>query len=380
LMSRGKYVSNTWNRGEEVTAAAADKILIETLTRNLEEDYQPLAVCDRPADVGSTEDFASLQQYEQCSDISKDKPILLLEGYRSHGRTGNNLIEFLHAIQEARDNDIHLGIMTRSWAMQLLLKMWMAIESEDWQAQFERTFCVKIFENDQELEGWNVIHQDTKELFYYRSEIPLGDYIASQEYSLRTLFRNYNTGEGHDLGGGEVKDMCSGINAIFGEKRSSAIYSVIHSRSLEGEPGLRILGKLAGKSGCDPVAALEMKPDYIKSILDPLGMMQYPIVFITDGQNSAVLERLLADPDIGPMIHSVPEEACWIGGDLTLAIMSNAFIGNPASTFSGFIAKSRLALGFGHSYLFRAKDENGAWRTVCGDHCIFDKSILSVMS
>jgi len=54
--------------------------------------------------------------------------------------------------------------------------------------------------------------------------------------------------------------------------------------------------------------------------------------------------------------------------------------GNPASTFSGFIAKSRLALGFGHSYLFRAKDENGAWRTVCGDHCIFDKSILSVMS
>eukprot|EP00580_Thalassiosira_gravida_P008657 CAMPEP_0201627596 /NCGR_PEP_ID=MMETSP0493-20130528/2746_1 /ASSEMBLY_ACC=CAM_ASM_000838 /TAXON_ID=420259 /ORGANISM="Thalassiosira gravida, Strain GMp14c1" /LENGTH=62 /DNA_ID=CAMNT_0048098097 /DNA_START=1 /DNA_END=186 /DNA_ORIENTATION=+ len=62
------------------------------------------------------------------------------------------------------------------------------------------------------------------------------------------------------------------------------MYSVIHSRSLEGEPGLRLLGNLAHRSGCDPVAALEMKPDYIKAILKPLGMMKHPIVFITDGQ------------------------------------------------------------------------------------------------
>ena len=69
-------------------------------------------------------------------------------------------------------------------------------------------------------------------------------------------------------------------------------------------------------------------------------------------------------------------EGCWLGGDITLAVMSNVFIGNPASTFSTFIAKSRLALGFGHNELYRAKDPDGKWRTVCGDHCIFDTGIM----
>mmetsp|Transcript_4073 Transcript_4073/g.6723 ORF Transcript_4073/g.6723 Transcript_4073/m.6723 type:complete len:280 (+) Transcript_4073:275-1114(+) len=278
--------------------------------------------------------------------------------------------------------DIQLGIMYRSWATKVLLKMWMAIDSDDWQAQFERTFCVKIFKHKRELEGWNVFDQDPKELLYYRSKISLEDYVASQEYSIRSLFHNYNTGDGKDISGAPVKDMCSGINAIFGkDQRSSAMYSVIHSRAIEGESGYRLLSAIARRSGCDPKAALEMKPRYIKKILKPLGMMKSPIVFITDGENSEVLDRLLADPEIGPMIRTVPEGASWVGGDLTLALMANAFIGNPASTFTGFIAKSRLALGFGHNYLFRAKHNyTNQWKEVCGDHCIFDKSIMNVMS
>ncbi|KAL7542918.1 hypothetical protein ACHAXR_012360, partial [Thalassiosira sp. AJA248-18] len=175
-------------------------------------------------------------------------------------------------------------------------------------------------------------------------------------------------------------DMCSGIKSVFGEDRASAIYSVIHSRRLEGKPGLRLLGNLSSLSGCDPVAALEMRPDYIKSILEPLGMLKFPIVIITDGQDLRVLQRLMDDPELGPLIRLVPREARWIGGDVTLATMSNVFIGNPASSFSGFITKARLSLGFGHSYLFRAKDKNGEWRTVCGDHCVFDKSIYGVMA
>jgi hypothetical protein len=356
--------------------------------RKLEEDsYDPLRVCDRPADVGSTEDFSSFQQNSQCPPITKDKPILLLKPeHNTFGRTGNNLIEFLHAIQQARDRGMQLGITTRSWAMKVLTKMWMAVDSDDWATQFEKTFCVKIFDDshlESELEGFNeVIQQDTMELFGYTSAKPLGEYMASQEYSIRTLFRNYNTGSGRDRFGGQAKDMCSGMKALFPEEsvRKSALYSVIHSRSLEGQPGFRLLKRVSLRSGCDPVAALEMRPDYIKSILEPLGMMNYPIVFISDGQNNSVLNRLLDDADIGPLIRVVPDEATWIGGDLTLGVMSNVFIGNPASTFTGFIAKARLALGFGHNYLFRAKDEDGSWRTVCGDHCVFDKSILGSMA
>jgi len=39
---------------------------------------------------------------------------------------------------------------------------------------------------------------------------------------------------------------------------------------------------------------------------------------------------------------------------------------------TGFIAKSRLALGTGHNFIYRAKDENEEWTTACGDSCLFD--------
>ena len=43
------------------------------------------------------------------SEITKDKPILLLNEMQAHGRTGNNLAEFMHAIQLTRDRGIQLG-------------------------------------------------------------------------------------------------------------------------------------------------------------------------------------------------------------------------------------------------------------------------------
>ena len=57
-------------------------------------------------------------------------------------------------------------------------------------------------------------------------------------------------------------------------------------------------------------------------------------------------------------------------GTLTLLFVSetmqaNVFIGHPSSTLSGFIARSRVALGFGHSnYIHLAKDEKGKWKRV----------------
>ena len=181
----------------------------------------------------------------------------------------------------------------------LLTQMWLAVEGDDWQAQFERALCVKIFRGQGELEGWDVVHREAKDLFFYQSRLPFGDYVDSQENSIRTLFRNYNTGEGKDSRSNPAGDMCSGVKAIFGDGASDAVYSVIHSRSLEGEPGVNLLGKVSRRSGCDPRAALWMRPDYVKSILEPLGMTKYPIVVITDGQDPKVLERLRDDPDRG---------------------------------------------------------------------------------
>ena len=174
--------------------------------------------------------------------------------------------------------------------------------------------------------------------------------------------------------------MCSVLDATFGDTKQSAVYSVIHSRSMEGEPGYKLLGRIAENSGCDPRAAINLEPEYVKGILKPLGMMNQPIIFITDNQRPKILERLKSDPEIGPLIHLIPEETSWVGGDITIATMSTVFLGNPASSFSGFIAKSRVALGYTTNYLFRRRNEDGQWIDVCDATCVFDKKILNTMA
>ena len=54
------------------------------------------------------------------------------------------------------------------------------------------------------------------------------------------------------------------------DPRSLALYSAIHLRSFEKKVK-RMLAKTATRTGCDPLAALEMKPEYVKSILAPIG-------------------------------------------------------------------------------------------------------------
>ena len=351
----------------------------------------PLQLCDRAAPISLEQELQVNQEYAQCPILDgqldpKDTTIVLLKGYTVYGRTGNNLIEFMHALQYQRENDVVIGVMLDSWVTKLITSMWMAFPTDNlkggfmdegiqqWKAEVERAFCIKIFVNDDELSIYqNVIETSPKEMFQYKHQERMLEYVRFQMHNLRTLFRSYNRGFGVNIKNERVGSMCSVLDAIFGDNKSSAIYSVIHSRSLEGDPGLRLLKRISDSSGCDPLAALEMKPEYIKAILTPLGLLEHPILFISDHQNPEILERLLADPDIGPKIHLLPDEASWIGGDITAGISANAFIGNPASTFSGFIAKSRMALGFENNFLFRARNENGVWENVCEEKCIFYK-------
>ena len=347
---------------------------------------EQLSICKRQTNVGTPNDLSLLLNgiENTCPGINSNK-LLLLQGELAFGRTGNNLIEFFHALQLARENDYQLGVMTNSWVFELLQSMWFSGSQENWQDNFERAFCIKIFHPNDSLKDWSPFFMGinprntplfTKVLFNFKSELPLDEYIAFQSRYLQMLFRHYNTTPD--------QNMCSGINAIFGEEAPGAIYSVIHNRHLEGAPGIRLMQRMTRGSGCHPTAALEMEPEYIKSILGPIGMLKHPIVLITDGEDQSVATRLMNDPEIGPNLRLVPESASWIGGDLTLGVMSNVFIGNPASTFSGFIAKSRIALGFGHNHLFRAKVtlDNGEkeWVPTCGDTCIFDKHIIGNMA
>ena len=349
----------------------------------------PLRVCDRNAPIPHEEDAEMTMKYGSCplltgNPMKEETRILLLGGSETYGRTGNQLIEILHSLQYGKDNGYVVAIRFWSWATYVINQMWMPIVQDDifaWTQFVERSLCVKIVHTDDDLVGYKEVKVlDTRDLFVYQSREPLDGKVEYMGHVLRTLYRSHNTGIGLTIQRTPVRDMCSVLDAIFGGGRDSAAYSVVHSRSLEGEPGLRLLERIARYSGCDPAAALDMEPDYVKAILGPLGMLERPILFITDHQRPEILERLLEDPDIGPNIQLIPPDASWIGGDITAALMADVFIGNPASTFSGFIAKSRVALGYDTTYMFRKKDDDGMWVDSCSNTCIFDRKIMHAMS
>ncbi|KAL7538939.1 hypothetical protein ACHAXR_008894 [Thalassiosira sp. AJA248-18] len=357
---------------------------------------EPLHVCQRKAPILPDTDMAITRKYARCHLLNRppnEIKILLLKGVESWGRTGNNLIEILHSLQYGRDNDVLVAIMWGSWPFYSLQDMWMAIRADSdanrvaYKEFFEQAFCVKILHDPTEAEQYKeVIEMDTRELYEYKHHGLINQYAEFQGHILRTLYRFSNDGSGINMKRKPVEDMCSVLDTMFGIDKRSTVYSVIHSRSLEGDPGKRLLGHISKKGrdangiGCDRTAALDMEPEYIKAILEPLGMLDKPIVFITDHQRPRIQEKLLADPDIGPNIQLIPEEASWVGGDVTVAVMADVFIGNPASTFSGFIAKSRVALGYDTNYLFRRMNDAGVWVDVCDHRCIFDTRVMGAMA
>lgn len=319
-------------------------------------------------------------EYSTCPDFDPQKQILIIEeGQPTYGRTGNHLRSIAHAIRYTRDHNIQLGIVYNSWAMKTLTSMWFVHgeDVEDWIHQMEITLCVKVFRSSDDWHGWQRMKPPTwlaTSLFRYHSFAPQEEYTGTHLWLHQTLFQHYNTGDGIDQYGNVVPDMCSGIKSVFGNEEeliSSATYSVIHMRQLE-DKGREFLALVSKETGCDPEAGLKMEPNYIRSILAPLGMLDRPIVIITDDQDRKALGGLLKDVDIGPMLHVVREEDIWFGGDVTLAVMATVFIGNPASTMSKFIAQSRVALGFGgQNYMYRARNAYGEWTEVCGNECLF---------
>jgi hypothetical protein len=135
---------------------------------------EPLDICGRPTNIAALNKFSLLPELtcpsgDNTSPTPEDvdttdttsventlatavendptkKGMLLLSGTNTFGRTGNNLIEFLHALQVARDKDLILGIMHGSWAMQVLMGMFMAIEpgEVEWEEKWESAFCGEL--------------------------------------------------------------------------------------------------------------------------------------------------------------------------------------------------------------------------------------------
>lgn len=134
-------------------------------------------------------------------------------------------------------------------------------------------------------------------------------------------------------------------------------WGAVHARYLDGNAEWR-LEKIAKTTGLTiEGGAKSMGPAYVKSILKPLGMLEYPIILITDSQLASVERGLLNDPVLGPKLMVLSNKVTLDGADIALAVLSDVYIGNPASVTSGFIARSRMALGYSGpaTELFRRK-------------------------
>ena len=154
-------------------------------------NFTPLRVCERAAPILPDVDQQINRKYGACPLLHaapENTTLLLIDGIKTFGRTGNNLIELLHGLQHGKDSGAVVGLMQGSWATHLITDMWMAIQDRDraaWKALLETTLCIKIFERAAELKRYkSMIRFDskdrTRDLFMYRHRGTLNQYIEFQ--------------------------------------------------------------------------------------------------------------------------------------------------------------------------------------------------------
>lgn len=211
-----------------------------------------------------------------------------------------------------------------------------------------------------------------------RQECDLVWYHIVPLFLIFILFSTRTSGYGYVHNGLRAQDNCATLDMFFHERARDVKYTVIHSRYLDGtaEWRLKEISKTTGLT--IEGGALHMRPAYIKSILQPLGMLDYPIILLADGQLESVERGLFNDPVIGPKLMVLSESRGKLSeADITLSVLADVFIGNPASVTSGLIARSRMALGYSDesTQLFRRKRLD-QWYSVCKVLCAFNPWIM----
>jgi hypothetical protein len=144
----------------------------------------------------------------------------------------------------------------------------------------------------------------------------------------------------------EGDGVCSTI-VLFGLNKADAKYTFIDIAVKD--PWNQ---KFIDMTGRDMTAAFEMKPEYIKSILEPLQMLEHPVyveksLFGAD-PNREEVKRLIDDSELKT------KEVAGVS-NLFMAVCADVYIGNPASHWSLMVARMRYALGIKNSYVLMEK-------------------------
>jgi hypothetical protein len=110
-------------------------------------------------------------------------------------------------------------------------------------------------------------------------------------------------------------------------------------------------------TGRDHTAAYQMTPEYVKSILKPLNLHAKSLILIGDHSETddEEIKRIVNDPELS--IFKVAKELddyqdC---DNLHLAVMADAYIADPTSHWSLWIARMRYALGLQNTFVLTEK-------------------------
>jgi len=330
--------------------------------------------------------------HEQLTSTLPQKSILVdyrtkAEGITLYGRTGNQIQEFFHAFDMARDRGGDMVMRKHGFPMDTTLKeIFLGMDdaadgSSTTTTRLEERFGITFYENLNEKERTNLTLVGTEPLFHYISNDPrfdLDDVMLHRRYVIQELYRitaEYMKMNPNSEG---VLSMCSSLHALFGKgdatttvtrgnelgmKNVTQRYAVIHSRSLEGF-GPKFMQRAHEIFGVDAKVGREYPATLLTHILNSSGLWNAgvpspSILMITDGDTPKVIQDLSSHPIIGPNFQVLPNSISTVSGDMMLAIMADVFVGNPVSTFSQYIVQARYAIGKGNSYLFARRKSGG---------------------
>lgn len=359
------YTQDSAGVGSTMYAATAveSKVELGRLKQsNILDNGVKDTICNRrlPFDLSDTTTWPTPQSPTPLYENTNDKGAVLIKKDGGFGGFATHISCFFHAYDVAFDNksDLHIT-KDATWIWQMIFPMFLGPfdvvdKNEESRKLMEDILGITIVEseNDAKLEGKEVIITAANGLYWSRTQGLTSTQIRDHRNSiLRKLFRHPSDR------GDEDENACSAINSLVGKKKNENLVDSKYSVVYLSPKGVRsYLGKLNDSTGHDHSATLDMTPDYVKSILQPLDMLQSDIFIIENGEvDEEVDERLFNDADLSAVMQKVPDEVRHVGSSVYLSVLADVFIGNPVDHLSLWIARMRFALGKKNTFVFTEK-------------------------
>jgi hypothetical protein len=338
------------------------------------------SICGRPISIDLSKPLTWPTPYTPSyHKPTSDKDVVLLKKDSIFGGYAQSINGFMHALDVAYDKKCPVYVTNDAdWLWGGILPLIYGgtpaeMADDDW-ALVEQILGVKVVSPHVILTGKQTYVHGAQASFYVRgSELNDVNMIRNRR---DTIWRNilHYSGRVHPTKvnkGDSFKDVCSFVNSAAEDQNARvgrAQYAV-----LDVSFDTNWLGKLQESTSLDHKPASEMSPDYVKSILGPLNLLEKPIYIIGSAAKVAPgIQALRSDATLSKVIKDLPNhegpqsDLQRDGGgidirEIHLAVMADAYLGDPTSHKSLIVAKMRYALGRGNTYVFTVKGKDGKW-------------------